>query len=182
MRMAITSVFLDHNVWHVLFRRRLGIDAELPRVEFAIGITREAEFEIAAIPPDEAGLRDFIAKTRADRDVVADTYFGFNNEALPQDQQRVGGFGVGRWASADELEFIAKLRGAVKPSLRKTKLYKNEADLALAARSFQCVVASFDERSRPLRAARDLGGKVVFLTDWPESGLMLGAFIKHRLR
>jgi hypothetical protein len=78
-------------------------------------------------------------------------------------------------------EFIAKLGGAVKPAKRPSKLHKNEADLALAARSFHSAVVSFDRRSRPLNEAKTLGGTVVFLTDWPDSGLTLGEFIKQRL-
>jgi hypothetical protein len=63
---GMVGVFLDHNVWHELFKRGRGIDAELPASEFAIGITREAEFEILAIPASHAELRHFIAQTLAD--------------------------------------------------------------------------------------------------------------------
>ena len=57
------GMFLDHNVWRHLFERGVGIDAELPASDFAIGITREAGSEIAAIPTDQIELRNFVAQS-----------------------------------------------------------------------------------------------------------------------
>jgi len=51
-----------------------------------------------------------------------------------------------------------------------TQLYKNEADISLAAR--------LDKKKRPLKDAYEQGGKVVFLTNFENSGMSLSAFIK----
>jgi hypothetical protein len=40
------SIYIDNNVWDFLFDRRLDLAAELPRPDYCICITREAEFEI----------------------------------------------------------------------------------------------------------------------------------------
>ena len=59
------------------------------------------------------------------------------------------------------------------------KLYPNEADISLAARSFHSVVSTFDKKKRPLRDAYEQGGKVIFLTDFDESSMLLRDFIKR---
>jgi hypothetical protein len=57
-------------------------------------------------------------------------------------------------------------------------LYAKEADISLAARSFQSIVLSLDKKNGPLKSALKQGGKVVFLTDFDASGLSLRDFIK----
>ncbi len=54
--MAI-DVYIDHNVWHYLFEQQLNLEIELPREEFTLCITREAEFEIPPIPSEKAELK-----------------------------------------------------------------------------------------------------------------------------
>jgi hypothetical protein len=63
--------------------------------------------------------------------------------------------------------------------MRKPKLYKDEADLSLAARSFapSCIVLTCDRKAGPLRDAYEQGGAVVYLNDFPTSGLPLRAYI-----
>jgi hypothetical protein len=176
------SVYLDNNVWDFLFERKLDLSAVLPRPEFCICITREAEFEIPPIPPEKTELKAFIDETIAKCDIKVDSLFGFYDESLPPDKQRVGGFDVGRWASADEIAFINQQKtpvGTLKKN-RKTGLYKNEADVSLAARSFHSVVLTHD-KSGPINEAYRQGGKVVYLTNFDESGMSLGDFIKVAL-
>jgi hypothetical protein len=176
------SIYLDNNVWNFLFDRKLDLAVELPYPDFCLCLTREAEFEIPPIPPDKAGLKAFIETTIARCNINTDVLFGFHDDSLPIDEQRVGGFDVGRWASRDELTFIQQQRKPLEPRPNpKTKLYKNEADISLAARAFHSVVLSLDAKSGPINDAYRRGGKVVFLTNFDESGKSLRDFIEAAL-
>jgi hypothetical protein len=178
--MAI-AVFIDNSVWNFLFERQFDLAVELPREHFSIGITREAEFEIPPIRSPE--LRAFIDSTIQRCSVQTDSLFGFYNESLLQDEQRMGGFNVGRFASEQEIAFISKQRSSTSVGRKRpTKLYKNEADISLAARSFHSIVLTLDAKSGPLRDAYQQGGMVVFLNDFDTSGKSLRNFIKEALR
>ena len=50
MSAAPLTVYLDNNVWDFLFRRAINLAEALPKDEFCVCITREAEFEIPPIP------------------------------------------------------------------------------------------------------------------------------------
>jgi hypothetical protein len=174
----VISVYVDNNVWDFLFERRIDLAVELPRDEFCLCLTREAEFEIPPIPPEKAELKAFIEATIAKCGIQADTYFGFNDASLPPEEQRVGGWGHGRWASKEEFAFIAQQRTALKGNKKRpTKLYAGEADISLAARSLHSLVLSLDAKAGPINAAYRQGGKVVFLTDFDRKGLSLRDFI-----
>lgn len=82
--MATLGVFLDGNVWNFLFERRLDLAVELPRPEFSIGHTREAEFEIPTGKPD---LDAFFEETIVRCEIATDSYFGFSNSAVPRNEQ-----------------------------------------------------------------------------------------------
>jgi hypothetical protein len=72
-----------------------------------------------------------------------------------------------------------KLGDTKKP---KTRLYKNEADISIAARSFQSVVLSLDSKKNdPIATAFKQGGKVVNLANFDKSGLSLADFIKSKI-
>ncbi len=93
----------------------------------------------------------------------------------------MGGFGIGRWVTQEEIAFISRQRASQRTSKKRpTKLYPKEADISLAARSFHSVVLSFDAKPGPIRDAYNQGGKVIFLTDFDRSET-LGAFIKASL-
>lgn len=177
-----TSVYLDNNVWDFLFERKIDLSVALPRPDFCVCITREAEFEIPPIPPDKAELKAFIENTIAKCSVRVDSLFGFYDDSLPPEEQRVGGFDVGRWAGAEEIAFINQQKMPVGTLIKnpKTGLYKHEADISLAARSFHSVVLSND-KSGPINKAYQQGGKVVYLTNFDYSGMSLGDFIKAAL-
>jgi hypothetical protein len=56
-------------------------------------IPREVELEVGAIVrPEKAELKAFIEATIAKCDIQTDRLFGFYNDSLPPDEQRVGGF------------------------------------------------------------------------------------------
>lgn len=170
-----TNIYIDHNVWDFLFDRQLDLTKELAAIEFALYLTREAEFEI---PPTPDNKRQYIEETILKCNIEVRPYFGFYDNQHSSSDQRVGGFDVGYWASQEEINFIhsQRLRLGVKKK-EKTRLFKNEADISLAARSFQSVVLTLDKKAGPLLDAHQQGGKVVFLNDFDKSGLSLKEFI-----
>ena len=175
------SVYIDNNVWNFLFARGIDPAKELPRDEFCCCITREAEFEIPPIPDSKADLRTFIQATVRDGSISTDSFFGFHDASLPDDEQRVGGFDVGRWAQPEELAFLAQQRTSLASKNLRTRLFKNEADISIAARAFTGIVLSLDAKTGPINDAYKQGGKVVFLTDFDSSGLSLATFIRKTI-
>lgn len=170
------SVFIDGNVWNFLFDRNLDLSVELPSDEFILCHTREAEFEIPVGKPE---LDKFIEATINRCNIKTDSYFGFSDETRPPSEQRFGGFDVGRFATPEEIDFISRHRAS--QIERPTKLQKNEADIALAARSLHSVVLTLDQKSVPMKNASKQGGRVVYLNDFGHQKLPLAVFIKSRI-
>ena len=174
------SVYIDNNVWDFLFERKIDLSLELPRDEFCLCLTREAEFEIATIPPGKVDPQ-FIEETVRKCTIEVRPYFGFYDENHSPAEQRVSGFDQGYWASREELAFIDQQKtrlGEVKKP--KTGLYTNEADISFAARAFQSAVLTLDNKG-PINDAYKQGGKVVFLNDFDARGLSLKDFIKMHI-
>jgi hypothetical protein len=175
------DVYIDNNIWDFLFEHRLDLCVELPPSEFRLCLTREGEFEIPPIPPHKAELKAFIEKTRAHCDVKTVPRFGFYDEKHPPDEQRVGGFDIGQWTSNEELTFMESQHSRLSSTQRPTGLYKQEADISLAARAFHSVVISLEQKAGPLRTAYTQGAKVVFLSEFNSQNESLGAFIRSTL-
>jgi hypothetical protein len=180
----LINIYIDNNVWDFLFERKIDLAVALPREKFCLCLTREAEFEIPPIRNNKPELKAFVDATIARCAIPIDSFFGFNNESLPQSEQRFGGFNVGRFASLEEIAFIRQQRTPLKPKQQiknqKTKLYKDEADISLAARSFNSAVLTLDAKNGPITDAYKQGGKVVFLTDFDSSGMSLCDFIMKK--
>jgi len=176
------GVYIDNNVWDFLFSRNIDLSLELPNSEFCLCMTREAEFEIPPIPKEKAELKKFIEDTIKKCVIKPESYFGFFNPNHSNEEQRVGGFNVGRFASAKEIAFMGPQKarlGVVKKA--STKLYKNEADISVAARAMHSVVITLDKKTGPINDAYKQGGKVVFLNDFDSSGVTLKEFILNNL-
>jgi hypothetical protein len=106
--------------------------------------------------------------------VQTDTLFGLDGKGLEASERRHAGFDQGRWATRAELDFIAEQKRRLTGKKRfSAKLYQQEADIALAARSFAAVVLTDDSKRGPIRDAQRQGGKVVFLTAVEQSGISL---------
>lgn len=167
--MAI-GVFIDNNIWDFVFKHQLDLSAHLPKPEFALCITNEAEFELRVLEHRKPELWAFIKQAQRDASVDTDKLFGFDDPTLPPHEQRVGGFDVARFATEEEGKFLAQqhqLKTERRSKLNeKTRLYKDEADISLASRSFHAVVITLDAKTGPLRDAYNQGGKVLFLTDF----------------
>ncbi|MCO8166824.1 hypothetical protein NJC40_03405 [Pseudomonas sp. 21LCFQ02] len=171
------GVYIDNNVWDFLFERGLELHEELPKPEFCLAMTREAEFEIPPIPDDKAELKAYIDRTIKEG-VVTVALFGFGNPDLPPGEQRVAGFDRGSFASEEMIEFAKLQRTPLGKRLNeKTRLYRGEADKAIAARSLHNVVLTLDAKKGPIQDAYKAGGKVVFLSEFDESGLTLKEYV-----
>ncbi len=153
------GIFIDGNVWNFLYERGLDLATELTRSKFG-----------------KPELDDYIRRTIESCDMRTDSFFGFFDDTKPIGEQRFGGFDVGRFASLEEIEFISKQRAS--NVVRPTRLQKHEADISLAARSFHSVVLTMDKKSPALRAAREAGGRVVWLNEFDPSKHTLAEFIK----
>ena len=107
------NIYIDNNVWDFLFERNIDLSVELPRFEFCLCLTREAEFEIPPIPKEKSSLKEFIEETIRKNDVETRPYVGFSEPQHPEDEQRVAGFTMGYWATAEELAFIEQQKTSV---------------------------------------------------------------------
>ena len=169
------DIYIDHNVWDFLFARKIDLALELPAGEFSLHLTREAEFEI---PPTPGDLRVFIEETIQRCHIDVRPYFGFFDNQHLATEQRVSGHDEGYWASHEEYIFIESQHLKLGRSKKaKTRLFKNEADISLAARSLHSVVLTFDRKPGPIQDAYKNGGRVIFLNDFDEYKLSLKEFI-----
>lgn len=170
------SLFLDSNAWDLFFERKIDLYLELPGDEFSIQITREAEFEILCMPTEKRQYVETVFEAKA---IPTDMYFGFYDESLPLEQQRFAGFNCGRFASDEELTLLCEERSSLGSTKRPTGLYKNEADVSLAARSMVSAVVTCDGKKVIKRAKTRCGGAVIDLKKWTEGSL--AAFIRVEL-
>ncbi len=170
------SLYLDNNIWDLLHNNQIDLAHELPKEEFHIIITLEAEFEIPPIRSPE--LKEYISTAIKVFGIGTDAFFGFNDPALPPEEQRCRGFDLGRFASSRENEFINEQRSRIGKLNPITKLNKYEADIALAARSFHSFVLTADVKPGPLRDAYNQGGKVIFLANFNAQKLSLYNAVK----
>lgn len=160
--MAI-SVFIDSNAWDHLFKREVDLAVDVSVQDFVFSMTREAEFEVRAMPDV---LKAYVSKWVQNGRVGTDTYFGFAEMGSGVDS-RVGGFGCGRFIAPSESAILSAEQGVVKATLRPTGLYKNEADVSLAARSVHSVILTSDAKKVLGRVVSKYGGVVVNLALWP---------------
>lgn len=177
------SVLIDNNVWDLLFKHKIDIGQELPRPYFGLSITGEANFEIEPLSSKKPELYDFIMKSIDSSQIEEDCFFGFYDETLPPEKQRNGGFGSGRFISQEESDYLAALNEKInRKSVRKsTGLFKNEADVSIAARSVNSIVLTLDVQHGPLKKAMDMGGKVISLKQFDPSGESLKEYIMREL-
>ena len=174
------TIYIDHNVWDYLFEKDVDLLSELPATKYVLAITREAEFEI---PPTPDAKRQYITKALEACSVEARPYFGFFEDDHPANEQRVAGLDEGYFASAREVEFIESQRSRLSSEKKsKTRLFKNEADISLAARSFDSIVLTFDKKAGPLKDAFDLGGNVIYLESAQVTGLSIGTVVELHVK
>lgn len=186
-KLGHVRVFIDSCVWNFLFDRGIDLAQELPSGEFRLFIVCEGEFEIEPLESKKAGLARFVRQTIERAKIRTWRDFGFFDHRHSKEDQRAGGYGErgdssvgGFWVEADEAQFKKQLLGRY-PQCRKktvTRLYPNEADIALAVRSLHSVVLTLDRKQGPLRLASERGGKVVYLNDFNPAVSSLAELVK----
>jgi hypothetical protein len=86
---------IDNNAWDVFAQQQIDLDNELPRDQFRLLMTREAQFELEGMPPAKRQYVDRLISAGPIQTlrVQTDIYFGFYVEGIPPREQRVAGFG-----------------------------------------------------------------------------------------
>lgn len=174
------TLFIDNNAWDIFFEKKLNIKEELGAA-FELFITREAELEIDPMPNE---LKSYVNEMISSAEVKTDLIFGFRDDNKPRDKQSVGGFGDrfnpsvrgGRFISLEESEILKKENHLIGNLKEKTSLYKNEADIALAARATNNVILTCDGKKALKRA-----NNVVDLKKW-DGRSKVGDFITNELK
>jgi hypothetical protein len=182
----LITLFIDNNTWDVFFADGLDLTKELPDGEFNLCVTKEVEFEMALMPSEK---REYAQRHLLVGRVHTDSYFGFYDERLGPNEQRVSGFGElndpqagGRFVEEEEAAVINSEHRSISPRKRPTGLYKNEADVMLAARSQRGIVLTCDVAKKgPLKRAQGRRpGTVVDLRKWAR-GTPLADFIRSEI-
>ncbi len=171
--MAI-SVLIDSNAWNFFFDRNINLSCELPPEDFILFITREVEIEIGAIPDDgkdgldKRPLKRYIHESITRNRVMTTATFGFAEANPANGPATYAGFGHGTFQSEKERDWYAgeKIKSYILGKPKKgSGLSANQADTAVSAASFDCVVLTCDMKNGPISEAKKAGGKIVFLSD-----------------
>jgi hypothetical protein len=165
----LIRVFIDNNVWDIFYKYNLDLCTELPASKYALLITREAEFEFEGMPSEK---KTYVNEQILKRKVKTDRIFGFYNPAYPPNEQRFGGFGTysdnnvgGRFIRDDEAKILKEERKAIGKK-KKSGLYNNEADVAIASRSLHSVVLTCDNKKVLKRAKKRTGSLILNLSNY----------------
>jgi len=176
-------VYIDSNIFNFIHDHSIDLSSEFPPDEFSLRIVGEQDLEKRAIPEGKLWLKQFIEKSIDDWGIKTDRLFGFYDPRHSPEDQRAGGYGDGsgnggRYASLEEVEFIQEQRKEGELQKRKSGLYPDETDISLGARAVSgATVITLDAKKGPLKAAKDRGAPVVFLTDFLASGKSLREFV-----
>lgn len=93
-------IFIEHNIWDQLFKRKIDLDIHFPKKEYSLRVTRQGVFEVVQTPDTKIELKKYIKHT-----VQEDSLFGFGNPNLASNEQRTGGF-RGRFSSTAENTYL----------------------------------------------------------------------------
>jgi hypothetical protein len=174
-----TILFIDNNVWDIFFEKKLNIKEELGNI-FELFITREAKLEIDPMPND---LKRYVYETISNSEIKTDLIFGFKDNNKPVNKQSVGLFGDkfnlsvkgGRFISSQESKILQNEKHLIGDLKEKTYLYKNEADIALAARAEIHFILTCDSK-KALKRAKN----VINLRKW-DNKIKISDFIINEI-
>jgi len=160
-------VFLDNNFWDYLADNEVDILHYFPKGNYELLITTHGKYEIfQMVREDKKYVKDFALKA-FEFAVREDPIFGFYSDLFPKEYQRSSGYGIGRFCDKSESlvrrELFSKY-GSFQKRKESQILFKEEADIELAARSKNSPVVTFDaNKSGPLRYALDQGWQIISL-------------------
>ena len=185
-------ISIDCCAWNYLFDHEVDLANSLPAERFALTMTREVEIEISSIPDagkdgsDKRPLKEYIANSIALNNSQTSFVFGFASvepDGSLSPVQVFGGFDQGTFQSDSDREWYGssdvqkQLNGK---KVRPSGLLGNQADAAVAVRSFDCVVLTNERKSKggPIKLAAEQNGNIAYLEDFESSGLLLAEFIE----
>jgi hypothetical protein len=89
--------------------------------------------------------------------------------------------GHGIWIEKEEGDFVRRFQAHfARAAMRPTGLKKNEADARVGSRSFSSIVLTCEspDKRGPLKVAKRLGGKILYLQNMCKSGLSLREYVE----
>lgn len=174
-------LYIDSNVFNFVFDNGINLRDEFPADLYELRIIGEQDLENRAIPLGKQNLKEFIYQAIESYPIKIDRLFGFYDDRHPAPEQRVGGYGVGRYACITETAFISSERKE-QSDKKRSGLYKDEADISLGARAMGGgIVISNDAKKGPLPRAREKGGRVVFLINFNPCEESLRSYVEKQL-
>ena len=176
------ALTLDNNTWHFFFKEEIDLAEELPSDRFAITMPREVDIEWQAATGggDNDRRKRYIEAALSSGIVEVRWLFGFS-EMNTSGPQRVAGFDQGVWLDKGEGDFVHRFRAHfATAATRPTGLKKDEADAWVGSRSFSSIVLTCEspDKPGPLKVAKRLGGKILYLPDLRKSGLSLREYVE----
>jgi len=177
------ALTLDNNAWHFFFKEEIDLAKELPSERFAITMPREVDIEWQASPDGENNdhRKRYIEAALSSGTVEVRWLFGFSEMNPANGPRRVAGFDQGVWLEEEERDFVHRFQAHfATASMRPTGLKKDEADAWVGSRSFSSIVLTCESpyKRGPLKTAKRLGGKILYLQDMCKSGLSLREYVE----
>lgn len=173
------KVIIDNNVWDYLKEKSIDIKKELPPEEFIIVSTKGVWIETSFTEDNKNVDKDLSFFIKNEKYKIIDevtSAFAFSSKDTTGagNDTTGGGFSGldckdqgGGFFSIEQSVFYEKNRNHNECKKKKTGLFKNEADVELAAYSFEYVVLTNDKNNKgPLkRASKRNNTGIVFLNE-----------------
>ncbi|MFK3840799.1 hypothetical protein [Serratia sp. NPDC087055] len=144
-------IIIDSNAWNFLFSSQIDLNSEyLSEFKFIVTLEIHREMlELSKKNEKESLYSYYIHQIGFLEKPIA--YFGFHDPDIPDDEQRVAGFGEGGFSSIHESEFLEENKKLIKNSKRGV-YYGNEADLFIASRANgkQFILTEDNKKNGPL--------------------------------
>lgn len=186
------AVYIDSCAWDFFFAKAVDLAVELPHPEFKLFIVNETAIELQAIPDvgkdgkSNLALKQYIASSLDRANVGVQAVFGFltvEPDGSPSPVQVYAGFDHGIFAEEIDNQRYAQVLERYVVHRRKrlsSPLSQNQADAAVALRSFDAVVVTAERKTKsgPLKGALAHGGKIAYLGDWNSRLVSLRQFIQ----
>jgi len=168
-------VSIDNNCWNKFYQQQVDLKKEFPKDKFVLSIVRGVKLEID--PIEDEDLKKYIDNQIESYGIIITSTLGFDDG---RDLQTTDTFGFGTFSSNSENEFIRIFHEKRQESdliIKKNGLYKHEVDLDVALSSFHSVVITSDKKSFSMNLAKEYGGKILFINNYPENGKTISEMV-----
>lgn len=179
-------IFIDNNMWDYLSINEINLTDHLPPDKYKILITTHGRYEIEQMKSEDSQKTKSYALSALGSLVFEDPIFGYKINTIPDNEQRNSGYGAGRHFTPCESYAFRILRERFwKGKKRKESqiLFQEEADIALASRSIQYPVITFDaHKNGPLKYALEMGWNIIHLCHTHSKSIPPKAFMNDIVR